>query len=181
HARQPGYRRTRSDAAPAHRVHRLTDPTARIGHVTAPEFTTLPCPWGTSRAGLGLAAVGAEPGGPDCQALPGVRHTYQTIAKKRGEKIATIAISRKLLTRAWHLLAAAQAADLAAPGGSAATTHPRPGGSPSPGHARSRGMGRAAARIPAAPDGCLPDHFASHAPGQQRPLDQYERDLPRLR
>ena len=30
---------------------------------------------------------------------------YQTIAKKRRKKIATIAISRKQLTRAWHLLA----------------------------------------------------------------------------
>jgi hypothetical protein len=53
--------------------------------------------------------------------------TYQTIASKRGKKIATIAISRKLLTRAWHLLAAAQAADPAAPGGSAATAHPQTG------------------------------------------------------
>ena len=31
--------------------------------------------------------------------------TYAAIAKRRGKKIATIAISRKLLTRAWHLLA----------------------------------------------------------------------------
>jgi transposase len=54
--------------------------------------------------------------------------TYQTIAKRRGTKIATIAISRKLLTRAWHLLAAAQAADPAAPGGSgAAAAHPQTG------------------------------------------------------
>ena len=54
--------------------------------------------------------------------------TYQTIATRRGKKIATIAISRKLLTRAWHLLAAAQAADPAAPGGSAATAvHPQTG------------------------------------------------------
>ena len=30
--------------------------------------------------------------------------TYSDIAKRRGKKIATIAISRKLLTRAWHLL-----------------------------------------------------------------------------
>jgi transposase len=29
---------------------------------------------------------------------------YAAIAKRRGKKIATIAISRKLLTRAWHLL-----------------------------------------------------------------------------
>jgi transposase len=54
--------------------------------------------------------------------------TYAVIAKKRGKKIATIAISRKLLTRAWHLLAAAQAAGPAAPGGSAATAaHPQTG------------------------------------------------------
>jgi transposase len=41
--------------------------------------------------------------------------TYSTIAKRRGKKIATIAISRKLLTRAWHLLAEAQATDTPAP------------------------------------------------------------------
>ena len=34
--------------------------------------------------------------------------TYTAIAKRRGKKIATIAISRKLLTRAYHLLAATQ-------------------------------------------------------------------------
>jgi transposase len=36
--------------------------------------------------------------------------TYSSIAKRRGKKIATIAIARKLLTRAWHLLADMQAA-----------------------------------------------------------------------
>jgi transposase len=35
--------------------------------------------------------------------------TYAAIAQRRGKKIATIAISRKLLTRAWHLLADMQA------------------------------------------------------------------------
>jgi transposase len=35
---------------------------------------------------------------------------YSGIAKRRGKKIATIAIARKLLTRAWHLLADMQAA-----------------------------------------------------------------------
>ena len=44
--------------------------------------------------------------------------TYAAIAKRRGKKIATIAISRKLLTRAYHLLAAAQAQ---APGTAAGT------------------------------------------------------------
>jgi len=41
--------------------------------------------------------------------------TYAGIAKRRGKKIATIAIARKLLTRAWHLLAGMQAADAGAP------------------------------------------------------------------
>jgi len=36
--------------------------------------------------------------------------TYAAIAKRRGKKIATIAIARKLLTRAWHLLNDLQAA-----------------------------------------------------------------------
>jgi hypothetical protein len=30
---------------------------------------------------------------------------YQAIARRRGKKIATTAVARKLLTRAWHLLA----------------------------------------------------------------------------
>jgi hypothetical protein len=60
--------------------------------------------------------------------------TYAAIAERRGKKIATIAISRKLLTRAWHLLATAQAPGPPAPDASTATAaHPRPGGSPSPG------------------------------------------------
>jgi transposase len=41
--------------------------------------------------------------------------TYSSIAKRRWKKIATIAISRKLLTRAWHLLAELQAADASTP------------------------------------------------------------------
>jgi transposase len=36
--------------------------------------------------------------------------SYAAIAKRRGKKIATIAIARKLLTRAYHLLAEAQSA-----------------------------------------------------------------------
>ena len=35
--------------------------------------------------------------------------TFQAIAKRRGKKIATIAVARKLLTRAWHLLTDAEA------------------------------------------------------------------------
>jgi transposase len=41
--------------------------------------------------------------------------TYQAVAGRRGKKIATIAIARKLLTRAWHLLNDMQAADAATP------------------------------------------------------------------
>jgi len=37
--------------------------------------------------------------------------TYAAIARRRGKKIATTAISRKLLTRAYHLLADAQAGE----------------------------------------------------------------------
>ena len=41
--------------------------------------------------------------------------TYSSIAKRRGKKIATIAVSRKLLTRAWHLLSEMQAAGASTP------------------------------------------------------------------
>jgi transposase len=34
--------------------------------------------------------------------------SFQRIAKRRGKKIATTAVARKLLTRAWHLLASAE-------------------------------------------------------------------------
>jgi transposase len=55
--------------------------------------------------------------------------TYAAIAKRRGKKIATIAIARKLLTRAYHLLAAAQEPDKAVTGTTAdtATTHTKTG------------------------------------------------------
>ncbi len=39
---------------------------------------------------------------------PQLAATYQAIAKRRGRKIATTAIARKLLTRAWHLLTDAE-------------------------------------------------------------------------
>ena len=41
--------------------------------------------------------------------------TYAAISQRRGKKIATIAISRKLLTRAYHLLADMQADGTATP------------------------------------------------------------------
>jgi len=45
---------------------------------------------------------------------PDFAATYSSITKRRGKKIATIAIARKLLTRAWHLLSEMQAADAGA-------------------------------------------------------------------
>jgi hypothetical protein len=50
---------------------------------------------------------------------------YQAIARRRGKKIATTAVARKLLTRAWHLLHDAEAA--AAPHASTAPPAPRTG------------------------------------------------------
>jgi transposase len=40
---------------------------------------------------------------------------YAAIARRRGKKIATIAIARKLLTRAWHPLSEMEAADAGTP------------------------------------------------------------------
>ena len=71
--------------------------------------------------------------------------TYAAIAKRRGKKIATIAIARKLLTRAYHLLATMPGTERT-PAASAARPLQRPrrpGGSPSPGHARPCGMSQA--------------------------------------
>jgi len=52
--------------------------------------------------------------------------TYAAIAKRRATKIATTAISRKLITRAWHLLAA-EASTPAVSVAPAATTAPQTG------------------------------------------------------
>jgi transposase len=74
--------------------------------------------------------------------------TYAAIAKRRGKKIATIAIARKLVTRAYHLLTAAQAGQAPATTtatsftGTAVEAPADGGGSPSPGHARLSGMSR---------------------------------------
>ena len=46
---------------------------------------------------------------------PDFAAAYSSIARRRGKKIATIAISRKLLTRAWHLLSEIEAADASTP------------------------------------------------------------------
>ncbi len=46
---------------------------------------------------------------------PAFAASYAAIASRRGKKIATIAVARKLLTRAWHLLSEMQAADASTP------------------------------------------------------------------
>jgi transposase len=46
---------------------------------------------------------------------PAFAASYAAIAKRRGKKIATIAVARKLLTRAWHLLAEMPAAEASTP------------------------------------------------------------------
>src|SRR5512140_134806 len=46
---------------------------------------------------------------------PDFAATSSSIARRRGKNIATIAISRKLLTRAWHLLTEVQATDTPTP------------------------------------------------------------------
>ena len=46
---------------------------------------------------------------------PDFAATYSSIAQRRGKKIATIAIARKLLTRAYHLLAETPAPGAATP------------------------------------------------------------------
>jgi transposase len=51
---------------------------------------------------------------------PAFAASYAAIAKRRGKKIATIAIARKLLTRAYHLLASMQATGTSTPAASAA-------------------------------------------------------------
>jgi len=76
---------------------------------------------------------------------PDFAATYAAIAKRRGKKIATIAIARKLLTRAYHLLASMQATDTSTPaaGAASAAAAPKTGRSPSSGHARPCGMSQA--------------------------------------
>ena len=46
---------------------------------------------------------------------PAFAASYAAIASRRGKKIAIIAVARKLLTRAWHLLSEMQAADASTP------------------------------------------------------------------
>jgi hypothetical protein len=75
---------------------------------------------------------------------PDFAASYAALAKSRGKKTATIAIARKLLTRAYHVLAGLQdtsTSTTAAPAASTAAA-PTTGRVASPGHARPSGMSR---------------------------------------
>jgi transposase len=62
---------------------------------------------------------------------PGFAASYQAIARRRGTKIATTAIARRLLARAWPLLTGAQPAGTTS--GPARALPDREGGRPAPG------------------------------------------------
>src|SRR6201986_2083004 len=80
---------------------RGSDRTVRHGHISKQGSAWL-------RWGMNQAAQTAT-------RAPEFSAPYAAIAKRRGKKIATIAISRKLLTRAYHLLAGLQATGTTAP------------------------------------------------------------------
>jgi transposase len=69
---------------------RGSDRVAHYGHISTQGSAWL-------RFVLGEAAQTAK-------RSPQFAATFQAIARRRGKKIATVAIARKLLTRAWHLL-----------------------------------------------------------------------------
>ena len=58
---------------------------------------------------------------------PGFAASYQAIARRRGKKIATTAIARKLPARAWHLLTSTQATGTASAPAQAARLPDRDG------------------------------------------------------
>src|SRR5213078_1175953 len=95
---------------------RGSDRTVHHGHISKQGSAWL-------RWALGQAAQTAK-------RHPDFAATYQAIAARRGKQIATTAIARKLLTRAWHLLTEA-----AITGPSPAPRLPREG-APCPGRAR---------------------------------------------
>ncbi len=71
-----------------------------------------------------MAALGPQPGGPARQTLPRIRRHLPCHRPRRGKKIATTAIARKLLTRACHLLATAHATQTSTPAGTASRAAP---------------------------------------------------------
>ena len=72
-------------------------------------------PGGTDKQGSAWLRWVLNQAAQTAKRSPEFAASYAAISKRRGKKIATIAISRKLLTRAWHLLAQMQTADAVAP------------------------------------------------------------------
>jgi hypothetical protein len=85
-------------------------------------------PGGTDKQGSAWLRWVLNQAAQTAKRSPEFAATYATLAKRRGTKIATIAIAGKLLTRAWHLLVAAQAPVPATPdAGTATSAHPQTG------------------------------------------------------
>ena len=72
-------------------------------------------PGGTDKQGSAWLRWVMNQAAQTAKRSPQFAASYSSIARRRGKKIATIAISRKLLTRAWHLLSEMQAADASTP------------------------------------------------------------------
>ena len=92
---------------------RGSDRTVRHGHISKQGSTWL-------RWALCEAAQTAK-------RHPGFAASYQAIARRRGKKIATTAIARRLLARAWHLLTSTQATSTASAPAQAADLPDREG------------------------------------------------------
>jgi hypothetical protein len=73
-------------------------------------------------------------GRADVQAAPDFAPGYEALARRRSRKIATSAVARKLLTRAYHLLSAAACPSDSKQGIPASTLIGWPGGCHPPGH-----------------------------------------------
>ena len=72
-------------------------------------------PGGTDKPGSAWLRWVLNQAAQTAKRSPEFAPAYASIAKRRGKKIATIAIARKLLTRAWHLLSEIQAAEASTP------------------------------------------------------------------
>ena len=72
-------------------------------------------PGGTDKQGSAWLRWVLNQAAQTAKRSPEFAASYAAIAKRRGKKIATIAIARKLLTRAYHLLAGMQATDASTP------------------------------------------------------------------
>ena len=72
-------------------------------------------PGGTDKQGSAWLRWAMNQAAQTAKRSPQFAATYAAIAKRRGKKIATIAIARKLVTRAWHLLSEMEPGDAGTP------------------------------------------------------------------